>query len=57
MCNKDYDPMTCEVCDSENYEDYYGIRLCKDCIAMEENTDWDKFEEDKRRKISEDNEY
>lgn len=36
---------------------YFDTSICDSCKEMEENTDWDKFEEDKRRRISEQNEY
>lgn len=47
----------CEYCQQIPTSDYFGSRLCNDCIDMEENTDWDQFEVDKRQRIAEQNEY
>jgi len=47
----------CEYCQKLPVSDYYGSRLCDDCIKMEESTDWDQYEEDKRQRIAEQNEY
>ena len=52
--------MDCEYCsnfDELDVSDYYGTRLCSDCIRMEEETDWDDYEEKKRQRIAEANEY
>jgi len=47
----------CEYCQQIPVSDYYGTKLCNDCVKMEETTDWDKFEADKRARIAENNEY
>ena len=48
----------CQLCGCvSQFRNYYGTRMCEPCIELEEETDWDKFEEDKRRSISESNEY
>lgn len=47
----------CEYCQQMPVSDYYGTKLCDECIKMEETTDWDKFEADKRARIAENNEY
>ena len=49
----------CNYCsdDEKPLENYYGTVLCKDCIKMEKETDWDAFEEKKRQRIAEQNEY
>jgi len=48
----------CEYChEQKNLTNYYGTTLCPDCIEMEETTDWDAFEAEKRQRIAEQNEY
>lgn len=49
----------CEYCLDEEVSlvDYFGFALCQSCIEMEETTDWDKFEDDRRRRIAENNEF
>ena len=48
----------CEYCHSqEDLQWYFGTILCSDCIDMERNTDWDEFEQKKRERIAEENEY
>lgn len=50
--------MACQCCDSEApARDYYGTSLCEECIEMDRDTDWDAYEEEKRRRIAEQNEY
>lgn len=48
----------CASCEDPNasLENYYGAALCSDCINLEKDTDWDQYEEDKRRRIAEENE-
>lgn len=36
---------------------YYGHSICPSCLDMEEATDWDAYEEAKRKRIFEENEY
>lgn len=49
----------CNICRDEEagLTDYYGTPMCDRCIQMEETTDWDAYEENKRRRIAEANEY
>lgn len=49
----------CNICRDEEkgLTDYYGTPMCEDCIRIEETTDWDAYEENKRRRIAEANEY
>lgn len=46
----------CGQCDAPS-QDYYGIVMCDECIRIEKETDWDQFEQDKRERIAEQNEY
>ena len=56
--SEDYcDVSGCEYCHRIPVSNYYGARLCDDCIEMERNTDWDAYEEKKRNRIAEENEY
>lgn len=50
--------MSCEICDDEESgtRSYYGVQMCAECIQLEEGTDWDKFEADRRQRIAESNE-
>lgn len=46
--SEDYcDVSGCEYCRRIPVSNYYGARLCDDCIEMERNTDWDAYEEKK----------
>lgn len=49
----------CNYCsdDEAPLENYYGAALCKACIKMEVETDWDEYERKKRERIAESNEY
>ncbi len=49
----------CNYCsdDTAPLENYYGTVLCKDCIKMEIETDWDEYERKRRERIEESNEY
>ncbi|WP_372830541.1 hypothetical protein [Pontibacterium sp.] len=49
----------CSVCsdDEAGLSNYYGSVMCDRCITLEETTDWDAFEEAKRNRIAEENEY
>ena len=47
----------CEYCSQIPVSNYYGVRLCDDCIEMKKNTGWDLYEEKKRKRIAEENEY
>lgn len=53
-----YEEPGCDLCCDTNtaLKTYYGQTLCQACIDIEENTDWDKFEEDRRRRILESHE-
>ena len=51
------DPYGCEYYQELPVTDYYDTYLCEDCIKMEETTDWDAYEENKRQSIAEQNEY
>ncbi|NQY17727.1 hypothetical protein [Alteromonas sp.] len=56
--SEDYcDVNGCEYCRKIPVSNYYGARLCDNCIEMERNTDWDAYEEKKRKRIAEENEY
>lgn len=49
----------CNYCgdDEAGLTDYYGVPLCDKCVEMERTTDWDEWEDKKRRRIAESNEY
>lgn len=48
----------CHLCQDKKakLKNYYGHPLCEPCIKMEEETDWDQYEADKRDRIAEENE-
>ncbi len=58
MKKKDWS--ACNICgdpEAQQLTDYYGTPMCDDCIHIEETTDWDAYEERKRERLSEENEY
>lgn len=57
MSEKYCDVSGCEYYHKIPVSDYYGTRLCDDGVEMERNTDWDAYEEKKRKRIAEEKEY
>lgn len=53
------DMSKCKYCDIEGAPliSVGGISLCHDCEKIERTTDWDAFEQAKRERIAEANEY
>lgn len=49
----------CNFCGDEEtpLENHYGDVLCRECIKIELETDWDQYEADRRQRIAESNEY
>ena len=49
----------CNWCGDEEspLQNYYGDALCADCIKMDRETDWEAWEQKKRERIAEQNEY
>ncbi|MFT7109904.1 MAG: hypothetical protein ACI843_001571 [Psychrobacter glaciei] len=48
----------CYLCQDKRSRltNYYGFALCAPCIKLEEETDWDQYEINKRQRIAKQNE-
>ena len=53
--NTQYIEDECKICGAEDKALNDG--WCDDCLAMDRNTDWDTWDENRRRRIAEENEY
>jgi len=59
MSKNPIDFSKCHICldEEKKLKNYYGFAMCNACIKLEQETDWDQYEEDKRQRMAEQNEH